>query len=181
MASAMLTASVSARAHHLRGAVDWNIATRKAPGMAVGSMLSSFASGWVSQRHLALAFAVIVYGGATQMLFGRRTERAVALPGTAVTVALGLAIGTICGLVSAGGTFLTVPWMLLTGVPMLTAIGTGAAMAVPVVIVGTLGYVVTGLHATGLPAHSVGFVYLPALVAQCEMPSTTTRIMRIAT
>lgn len=165
MASAVLTSGVSVRAHHLRGAVDWQIVRRMAPGMAVGSMLSSIGSGWVSQRHLALAFAVIVYGGATQMLFGRRAAGAVRLPGTAVTVLLGLTIGIVCGLVSAGGTFLTVPWMLLCGVSMLTAIGTAAAMALPVVLVGTLGYVLTGLRASGLPPHSVGFVYLPALGA----------------
>ena len=44
-------------------------------------MLSSVASGWIPQRHLALAFALIVYGGATQMLLSRTTTAAVALPG----------------------------------------------------------------------------------------------------
>lgn len=48
---------------------------------------------------------------------------------------------------------------------MLTAIGTGAAIAVPVVFVGTIGYVASGWHAQGLPPLAIGFVYLPALVA----------------
>jgi len=165
MASAVLTASASVRAHHLRGVVDWRIATYLAPGMVLGSLLSSVASGWVVQRHLALAFALIVYGGATQMLLGRREPTAIALPGRTVTLLIGLAIGVVCGLVSAGGTFLTVPWMLHCGVPMLTAIGTGAAIAIPVVFIGTVGYVLTGWHVADLPPHSVGFVYLPALLA----------------
>jgi len=165
MASAILTASASVRAHHVRGAVDWGIATHLAPGMVVGSMLSSVASGWIDQRHLALAFALIVYGGATQMLMRRREAAVVALPGRAVTLLVGFAIGIVCGLVSAGGTFLTVPWMLHCGVPMLTAIGTGAAIAIPVVFVGAIGYVITGWHAVDLPPHSIGFVYLPALIA----------------
>jgi uncharacterized protein len=165
MASAILTASASVRAHHLRGAVDWRIATHLAPGMVAGSMLSSVASGWIDQRHLALAFALIVYGGATQMLVRRREATVVALPGRTITLLVGFAIGVVCGLVSAGGTFLTVPWMLHCGVPMLTAIGTGAAIAIPVVFVGTIGYVITGWHAPDLPAHSIGFVYLPALAA----------------
>ena len=165
MASAVVTASASVRAHHLLGSVDWRIAARLAPGMILGSMLSSLASGWIPQRHLALAFALIVYGGATQMLLGRRTVAAVAMPGRITTLLIGLAIGVVCGLVSAGGAFLTVPWMLLCGVPMLTAIGTGAAIAVPVVLIGTVGYVATGWHVQGLPPHAVGFVYLPALLA----------------
>ena len=165
MASAVVTVGASVRAHHLRGAVDWRIAMQLAPGLVLGSMLSSAASGMIAQRDLALAFALIVYGGATQMLLGRRPGAAVALPGRAATMVVGLAIGIICGLVSAGGAFLTVPWMLYCGVPMLTAIGTGAAIAVPVVFVGTIGYVVSGWHAQGLPPFAVGFVYLPALLA----------------
>jgi uncharacterized membrane protein YfcA len=165
MATAVVTAGASTRAHHLRGSVDWRIAARLAPGMVLGSMLSSIASGWIPQRHLALAFALIVYGGATQMLLGRRAVAAVALPGRVATLLIGLVIGVVCGLVAAGGAFLTVPWMLLCGVPMLTAIGTGAALAVPMVLVGTVGYVATGWHVPGLPPHAVGFVYLPALIA----------------
>ncbi|HEY4040065.1 MAG TPA: sulfite exporter TauE/SafE family protein [Burkholderiaceae bacterium] len=165
MASAVVTAAASVRAHNLRGAVDWGIAARLAPGMVLGSLLSSAASGWIAQRQLALAFAVIVYAGATQMLLGRQSVTPVRLPGRTVTLLIGLLIGVVCGLVSAGGAFLTVPWMLLCGVPMITAIGTGAAVAVPVLFVGTIGYVVGGWQTQGLPRLSVGFVYLPALVA----------------
>jgi uncharacterized membrane protein YfcA len=173
MASAVLTAGASARAHHGRGAVDWPIAAQLAPGMVLGSLVSSVASGWIPQRHLALAFALIVYGGATQILIGRRADSSAAMPGRTVTLLIGLTIGIVCGLVSAGGAFLTVPWMLYCGVPMLTAIGTGAAIAVPVVFVGTIGYVVTGWQAPGLPPYSLGFVYLPALLALVLASSLT--------
>ena len=57
---------------------------------------------------------------------------------------MGLVIGVISGLVSAGGTFLSMPFMLWCGVPMRTAIGTGAALGLPVALMGTVGYVVTG-------------------------------------
>jgi len=173
MASAVLTASASVRAHHRRGAVDWRIALQLAPGMVLGSLLSSVASGWIAQRHLALAFALIAYGGATQLLLGRPASPHAAMPGRTATALTGLAIGVICGLVSAGGAFLTVPWMLFCGVPMLTAIGTGAAIAVPVVLVGTIGYVATGWHVPGLPPLALGFVYLPALVALVLASSLT--------
>jgi uncharacterized membrane protein YfcA len=173
MASAVLTAGASVRAHHQRGAVDWRMAAQLAPGMVLGSLVSSVASGWISQRHLALAFALIVYGGATQLLLGRQAAASAAMPGRTATLLIGLAIGVVCGLVSAGGAFLTVPWMLHCGVPMLTAIGTGAAIAIPVVFVGTIGYVATGWHAPGLPPYALGFVYLPALLALVLASSLT--------
>jgi uncharacterized protein len=163
MASAVITASASVRAHHVRGAVDWRLASQLAPGMIAGSLLSSLGSGLVPQGRLAIAFAVIVYAGATQILIGRSTGAVASLPSRSATIAIGLLIGVVCGLVSAGGAFLTVPWMLYCGVPMVTAIGTAASIAVPVVFVGTVGYIVSGWSATDLPAHSVGFVFLPAL------------------
>jgi len=44
------------------------------------------------------------------------------------------------------------------------AIGTSAAIGFPIAIAGTVGYIVNGWHAASLPAYSVGYVYLPALV-----------------
>src|SRR5262245_3064275 len=70
MASVMFTSSASVREHHRHGAVDWTLVARMTPGMVVGTLLSTVASGWISQRALALAFAVIVFAGATQILLG---------------------------------------------------------------------------------------------------------------
>jgi uncharacterized membrane protein YfcA len=105
MASVVFTSSSSVLAHHRLGSVDWSIVRRMAPGMVAGSLLSTLAAGWLSQRVLALGFALIVYGGATQMLLGRKPAPGRTLPGPLPMTALGLGIGVICGLVSAGGAF----------------------------------------------------------------------------
>ena len=165
MASIIFTSSASVRAHHKRGSVDWNVARRLAPGMVIGALLATLASGSISQRALALAFAAIVYAGAAQMLFGGRPSVARALPATPGMLAVGIAIGVICGLVSAGGAFLTVPFMLLCGVPVLAAIGTAAAIGIPVAVVGTVGFIASGWRVDGLPEATLGFVFLPALAA----------------
>ncbi|AMO22577.1 sulfite exporter TauE/SafE family protein [Ramlibacter solisilvae] len=164
MASIVFTSSASVRAHHRLGGVDWSLVRRMGPGMVVGALLATALSGWVSQRALALAFAVIVYAGATQILFGRKPSAARSLPGTPALVAIGLLFGAVCGLVSAGGAFLTVPFMLFCGVSMTTAIGTGAALGLPVALMGTLGYVFSGWQVPGLPPMALGFVYAPALL-----------------
>lgn len=165
MAGVMFTSSSSVREHHKLGGVDWSIVKKLGPAMAVGTLLSAYASGWLPQRALALAFALIVYGGATQIWLGRKPAAARGLPGTAGLWGVGLTIGVISGLVSAGGTFLSMPFMLWCGVPMRTAIGTGAALGLPVALLGTLGYVVSGWPVAGRPDWSLGFVYLPALAA----------------
>jgi uncharacterized membrane protein YfcA len=45
------------------------------------------------------------------------------------------------------------------------AIGTAAAVGVPVAVVGMIGHVISGWNVTGLPPWSLGFIYLPALAA----------------
>ncbi len=165
MASIVFTSTSSVRAHHRLGGVDWSLVRRIGPPMVAGTLLSSVLSGWVPQRVLALAFAAIVYAGATQLLLGRKPAAARALPATPVLVAVGVAIGVVSGLVSAGGAFMTVPFMLFCGVAITTAIGTGAALGVPVAIVGTIGYVLSGWRVGELPPLALGFVYLPALLA----------------
>jgi uncharacterized membrane protein YfcA len=54
--------------------------------------------------------------------------------------------------------------MVWCNIAVHEAIGTSAAIGFPIAIAGTVGYVINGLHAADLPAYSLGFVYLPALV-----------------
>jgi uncharacterized membrane protein YfcA len=164
MASIVFTSASSVREHWRLGGVDLAIVRRMAPGMVTGSLLSTLAAGWIAQRHLALAFAVIVYAGATQMILNRKPAAARPLPAAAPLFGAGLVIGTICGLVSAGGAFLTVPFMLWCGVPLRTAIGTAALLGIPVAVVGMAGYLVSGWSIPQLPAWSAGFIFLPALL-----------------
>lgn len=165
MASIMFTSGASVRAHHRLGGVDWSLVRRMGPAMVSGALVSTAISGWVPQRALALSFAVIVYAGATQILIGRKPSGGHRMFGTPALLAIGLAIGVICGLVSAGGAFMTVPFMLLCGVAITTAIGTGAALGVPVAVVGTIGYVFSGRQTPDLPPLALGFVYGPALLS----------------
>jgi uncharacterized membrane protein YfcA len=44
------------------------------------------------------------------------------------------------------------------------AIGTGAVIGFPIALVGTIGYVITGMFDHELPQWSLGCVYLPAFV-----------------
>ena len=165
MASAAFTSSASVREHHRHGAVDWTVVKRMVPGMMTGSLLSTFASGWISQRTLAMAFALIVYAAATQMLLAKKPHATRSLPAAAPLFLVGVFIGILSGLVSAGGTFLVMPVMLYCGIAMHNAIGTGAAIGIPVTLIGTFGYIAAGWHVNDLPELHLGFVFLPALVA----------------
>ena len=165
MASAAITSSASVREHHRHGAVDWRVVKRMLPGMMTGSLLATLASGWFTQRALAIAFAFIVYVAATQMLLGKKPHATRSLPKAVPMFFIGMGIGVLSGLVSAGGTFLLLPVMLYCGIAMHTAIGTGAAIGIPVTFIGTLGYIAAGWRVTDLPDYHLGFVFVPALIA----------------
>jgi uncharacterized protein len=165
MASVIFTSSSSVRSHHAKAAVDWSIVKRMVLPMILGTLSSSFASGWIDQKTLAIGFVVIVYGGAYQIYSGKKPAAGKTMPSTRWLWMFGLPIGFICGLVSAGGTFLTVPLMLYFGVPMRTAVGTGAALGIPVAVFGTIGFILSGWKISGLPDPHLGFVFVPALCA----------------
>ena len=74
MASVVFTSSASVAEHTKLGSVDFTIVKRMVPGMVAGTLLSTVAAGSIEQRHLALAFAVIVFGGATQILLNKKPK-----------------------------------------------------------------------------------------------------------
>ena len=165
MASVMFTSSSSVLAHNARGAVDWSIVKSMFLPMIMGTLASSLASGWIDQKSLALGFVCIVYFGAWQIWTGKKPKPGRTMPSTLWLWLIGFPIGFICGFVSAGGTFLTVPFMLYSGIAMHTAVGTGAALGIPVALFGTIGFVLSGWRVGNLPDPHLGFVYLPALGA----------------
>ena len=66
------------------------------------------------------------------------------MPGAAGVIAAGGVIGSISALVSIGGGSLTVPYLTWCNVPLKNAIGTSAAVGLPIAIAGTIGYLVNG-------------------------------------
>jgi uncharacterized membrane protein YfcA len=54
--------------------------------------------------------------------------------------------------------------MVLCNVPIRQAVGTSAALGLPIAAAGVLGYIAGGWSADGLPGPNVGFVYMPAFL-----------------
>jgi uncharacterized membrane protein YfcA len=135
-----------------------------APGIVAGAFCAALIAGALAKRPLALMFTVLVFYAATQILFDLRPKRTRDLPGRGGLFAAGAVIGGISSLLAAGGAFLCIPFLAWCSVPLRRAIGTAAAVGLPIAFAGTLGYAIQGLRAQGLPALSLGYVYFPALV-----------------
>jgi uncharacterized protein len=164
-ATILFTSVASTREHHRHGAVRWDVVARMAPGIVVGSLVGPQIVGGMSTSLLAAFFGVFVAVCATQALLDRKPKPSRELPGRGGLFAVGGGIGLLSSMVGAGGAFMTVPFMAACNVNLRSCVATSAALGLPVAIAGTISFIVAGLHQAGLPAWSVGYVYLPALLA----------------
>lgn len=165
MATIIFTSISSVRAHHKRGAVRWDIVKRLAPGIVLGSALASMGVfALLKGAWLALFFAAFVSFSATQMLLDKKPKPTRTLPDTTGQLGAGGVIGFLSGLVGAGGGFVSVPFMTWCNVAIHNAVATSAALGFPIALANALGYVVAGQGVNGLPAGSVGYIFVPALV-----------------
>ena len=172
MATIMFTSISSVRAHHKRGAVRWDIVKGLAPGIVIGGALASagvFAL--LKGSYLAIFFGLFVGFSATQMFLDKKPKPSRQMPGTGGQVAAGGVIGFLSGLVGAGGGFISVPFMVAHNISIINAVATSAALGFPIALANTVGYVVSGASLPDLPAHSLGYVWLPALavIASCSV------------
>lgn len=176
MAAIIYTAASSAYAHHAHGAVNIHIVRGITPGLLLGTLLGTLIASSISQFYLSIFFALFVYFAATQMLTGLKPKATRHLPGRAGLLLVGCGIGAISSLVSIGGGTLSVPFMLWHNIPFRQAIGTSAALGFPIALGGTIGYIATGMILHTLPAGTLGFVYLPALLIVILGSSFTTTL-----
>jgi uncharacterized membrane protein YfcA len=164
MATIIFTSFASLRKHHQHGAVNWAVVRTITPGILLGTALGSLLATSSKPYFLSIFFALFVYFAAAQILLDVKPRAARQLPKDLGMTLVGTFTGWISSLVSIGGGTVVVPFLIWCNVSIRHAIGTSAAIGFPIAIGGTLGYILAGLSKPSLPPHSLGFVYLPAVL-----------------
>ena len=149
LATIVFTAISSIIAHHRRGAVDWPIFRRIAPGIIVGTLLGSAVADALSSHVLKVMFVVFMFAVAVQMSRGTMTTEAHArhLPGRVGMSIAGGIIGIASALFGIGGGSMSVPFMTWCGVAAKRAVATSAAIGLPIAVSGAVGFIVAGWNA----------------------------------
>lgn len=163
LATILFTSLSSVRAHHRRGAVEWSLVRRIAPGIVLGTLAGAALAARMPATVLKIFFVVFLFYAAVQMWLDFKPAPHRGLPGRIGTSLAGGVIGVVSSWVGIGGGTLSVPFMLWHNVPLHRAIATSAAIGFPIAFAGATGYVLGGWTVSGLPVGSLGFVYLPAL------------------
>jgi len=173
MAAIVFTSISSLRAHHAHGAVIWKIVRGITPGILAGTFGATFIAARAPTTALTIFFAAFMSYVAVQMLLNIKPKPHRELPGLFGMSAVGVGIGGISALVAIGGGTMSVPFMTWCNVKTQHAIGTSAAIGLPIAVAGSIGYIVNGWQHADLPSATLGFVYLPALVLLVLMSMMT--------
>jgi uncharacterized membrane protein YfcA len=151
----------SFKSHHARGAVDMSVLRDTGPAVGVGVIIGVFIAALVDATVLKAVFLVSATLMATNMFVGRgQIVLGAQLPGRIANWAVGLVIGVVCTLIGIGGGAYLVTYMTLYGRSIHQSIATGAGLGPIIAIPATIGFVVSGLGAEGLPPGSLGYVSL---------------------
>ncbi|HQQ63647.1 MAG TPA: sulfite exporter TauE/SafE family protein [Pseudomonadales bacterium] len=164
LACIVITSVSSARTHHSQGAVRWSLVWWLTPGIAVGVWAGAGLAAQLHGLQLQRLFGLFAWIIAIQMWTGWQPGSHYTVPGKAGLSLAGLVIGGASALFGIGGGSLTVPFLVGCRVRMQEAVATAAACGFPIALVGAAAYIYQGQSQTGLPAGSLGFVFLPAFL-----------------
>jgi len=140
-------------------------------GVGCGATIAAFAPPAVFK----LAFvAIALFIAAKFLLAGDRWNLGTDLPGTVPMTLYGFGIGLAGSLMGVSGGSLSNIVLTLYGKTIHQAVATSAGLGVPITIVGTIGYILAGLHDSALlPPLSLGFVSLIGVVVMAPVSSLT--------
>ncbi len=164
MAAIVITSISSLRAHQKHGAIQWAIVKGITPGILLGTFGAALVAAYIPSLPLAIFFSVFMAYVSVQMWLNIKPQPSRQLPGPLGLTGVGVGIGGVSALVAIGGGSLSVPFMTWCNVKIQQAIATSAAIGLPIALAGTLGYLISGWGEQGLPAYTVGYIYLPAVV-----------------
>jgi uncharacterized protein len=163
LAAIIPTSMSSARSHHARNVVDWQLAKSWGVTMVLGAMAGSLLASRAPLPVLAGIFGSVALLIAAKMLLPLDHLRvANDVPRGAGGALLAALIGGVSAVMGIGGGTLAVPTLTLCGYPIHRAVGTAAFFGIFISIPGTLGYLLAQ-PPVELPWATVGFVSLVGL------------------
>jgi uncharacterized membrane protein YfcA len=164
LATIVFTSINSVRAHHSVGAVRWAVFAWLTVGIVLGSGLGTLTASYIAGPHLQKIIGVFALLVSAQMALDLRPKARHEIPGKPGLTLAGLVIGWASAIFGIGGGSLTVPFLTWRSLSMQQAVATSAACGFPIAVASTLSFMILGWHDPLLPPHSLGFVYLPALL-----------------
>jgi uncharacterized membrane protein YfcA len=167
MSCIIFNALLSIRTHQQHQAILWPVVRLMTPTVLLGSVLATFGVLHLAAASVALLFFVLMMLVGLRMLIGSQhadSPAATAVPTLSGNIA-GLIIGAVSALIAIGGGSLSVPYMSWYGIRIQQAIGTAAALGLPIALASTAVFswqVSDTFTTTNMPEQRLGLIYWPA-------------------
>lgn len=164
LASIIFTSTSAVFIHHKNDNISWPIAKRLLFFVSVGALLGSYIASILSAKILIHFFAGAVILLASYMILSVKFNVKKKQPRSFVFNSIGFITGVLSSLMGIAGGAILVPILTYFSISMRKAIGIATVCGVAIASFGTLGFIISGFQQNNLPAYSIGYVYLPALL-----------------
>jgi len=162
LATIITTSISSMRAHHKRGAVDFELLRRWAPALGIGALAGGLAARFFEPAVLTGIFGVVGLLVALNLFIPKTLVISEHLPGRVTQTAIAGVIGFVSSLMGIGGGTLGVPTLAAFSYPIHRAVGTASAFGLVIAVPAVIGFIISGWDVPGRPPLSLGYVSLVA-------------------
>lgn len=164
-ATIVITGFSSAQRHHKLGNIVWSAVKILAPVIMVTTFISGLFVGKLDKNIASKLFACLVVYLAIKMILSIKPKDVKKTLTATASVIGGILIGIASSIAGIGGGGFIVPFLNARGIDMKKAIGSSAFCGMLLGLSGMLSFIVGGWNHSEMPAYSLGYVYLPAVIA----------------
>lgn len=164
-ATIVITGFAAAQRHHKLGNVVWSAAKYLAPSIMLATFVSGLFIGKLPRAISDKIFACLVVYLALKMIFSIKAKQGNKVLTPVSAVVGGSLIGVASSAAGIGGGGFIVPFLNSRGIDIKQAIGTSSFCGMLLGVSGMLSFMFGGWNVEGLPAYSLGYVYVPAVIA----------------
>ncbi|OUS05058.1 hypothetical protein A9Q96_13235 [Rhodobacterales bacterium 52_120_T64] len=174
LATIIFTSIRSVVSHNKKGAVDWDILKRWAPGIAIGATLGVLIARELRSVSLMVLFGILGALVGLYLAFGRPSWRlGDEMPTRIGRFTTAPVLGFLSVLMGIGGGSFGVPLMTLYNQPIHRAIATSAGFGVLIAVPSVIGFLMIGWSMPVKPPLTVGLINLPTFAIVVSMTMIT--------
>lgn len=174
LATIIVTSMRSVASHNKKGAVEWEILKKWAPGIAMGAVLGMLTVSSLRSSTLQGIFGVLGIIIGFYMAFGKSSWRlGEEMPTGLKRIAISPFVGFLSVLMGIGGGSFGVPLMSLHGIAIHRAVATAAGFGVIIAFPSVIGFLFVDVAADSSPPLTLGAVNIPAFLVVISMTLMT--------
>ncbi|RXJ86719.1 sulfite exporter TauE/SafE family protein [Arcobacter sp. CECT 8985] len=171
LSTIVVTSIISARSHHKKGGIDWELFKRWIPFVVCGVLIGTVSSKFIDGSNLKFMFGILLLVVSINMIINRFKTLTISdqLPGKFGQSIFATLLGSFASMLGIGGGTLMVPLLTLFSFPIHKAVSTASIFGLIISVPATISYIIIGWNVENLPAASTGYVNWIAFIILVPM------------